>query len=273
MQKAQMILCLTSLGFALSSCESHPPVTAASSESAYQQTIDQINLLYRTVEQLTPSITAGSTVTATPAHTQSFDPTISATPTISRTPNGEPCYRARVLSEIPAPYYGQLAFGEHFVKTWTILNTGACRWPANVQLVYVRVTHNLTADILDQMSGPDQQPIGVEVGVGETVDVSVALVAPLAPGQYAGYWMLRNTAGGRFGEGWLGESAFSVSLSMRARTPTQNDATNTSILILTPTPTATTPPFTPTAEIPTVSPTAEMPMPTNTETPTQTNTP
>jgi len=103
-----------------------------------------------------------------------------------------------------------------------------------------------------KMDGPDEQKIGVEVAVGETVNVSVTLKAPLLPGQYQGNWMLRNPVGGRFGVGVRGEAPFWVIILIRSGTVTTT-ATRTA------TPTATGPgaaSATPTPTLPQAEPTA-----------------
>jgi len=187
-------------------------------ETKYALTIEQINRIHNSL--LGEKNQGPVTWTKTSTQTQVSSTPTETSPLWTATPQSIPCYRARVLHESPPPYYDQLLPEEHFIKTWTLLNTGSCAWPANVKVVYVRVEKNKTADILDQMSGPEEQPIQQEVLVGGTIDVRIALRSPALPGQYAGYWMLKNTAGGRFGEGLRGEAAFSVSIIIQLWRPT-----------------------------------------------------
>jgi hypothetical protein len=147
-----------------------------------------------------------------------------------------------------------------------VLNTGTCKWVADVQLVYVPVAYNPTADILDQMSGPDAQPLGAIVLVGEQISISVALTAPLAFGQYAGYWMLRNTAGGRFGEGLRGGDAFSVTILLHLPVPTSKPPTATSQPTLHP---SQTPSIIATTEATAIIPTDPLPTEASPLTPTE----
>jgi hypothetical protein len=49
---------------------------------------------------------------------------------------------------------------------------------------------------------------------GETVDVAVKLVAPEDPGDYRGYWMLRNAYGGIFGVGSEANKPFWVDIEV-----------------------------------------------------------
>ena len=54
------------------------------------------------------------------------------------------------------------------------------------------------------MGGQDTK-VGKAVAPGQTVDISVAVVAPQAPGVYQGFWQMKNTKGVRFGETiWVG---------------------------------------------------------------------
>jgi hypothetical protein len=60
------------------------------------------------------------------------------------------------------------------------------------------------------MDGTPTQPLGQAVKPGESVDISVALVAPEQPGTYTGEWMLQTPDGRRFGLGNRGLTPFWV---------------------------------------------------------------
>jgi ABC-type amino acid transport substrate-binding protein len=81
-----------------------------------------------------------------------------------------------------------------FVKTWRLQNTGTCTWTPKYQLVYAY--GNVTAA---QMSG---QPVNLPTNVapGQTLDLSVTLIAPYEPLTYQGFWQMENESGGRFGQ-------------------------------------------------------------------------
>lgn len=89
--------------------------------------------------------------------------------------------------------------GAIFDKTWRIKNTGTTTWSPSYGLVVVDG---------DRMGAPDVIPMPKEVRPGETVDITVKLTAPSAPGTYQTYFRLRN-AGGQFfrldgsGDLWL----------------------------------------------------------------------
>ena len=99
----------------------------------------------------------------------------------------------------------QLKPGESFVKVWRLLNNGNCTWTPNYHLVYAY--GNVEAA---QMNGL-QVAIPRDVVPGEEVDVSVTLVAPIAPSStYQGFWQMENSNGDRFGRTvWVGISTLS----------------------------------------------------------------
>ncbi|UCC65012.1 MAG: hypothetical protein JSV36_08235, partial [Anaerolineae bacterium] len=80
--------------------------------------------------------------------------------------------------------------GQSFVKTWRLLNSGTCTWTADYALVLVSG---------NSMGGPGIVPLPGSVAPGSTVDLSVSLTAPPAPGTYRGYWQLRSAEGRLFG--------------------------------------------------------------------------
>jgi ABC-type amino acid transport substrate-binding protein len=83
---------------------------------------------------------------------------------------------------------------EGFVKTWRLQNTGTCVWTPKYQLVYAY--GNVTAA---QMSG---MPVNIPANVapGQTLDLSVTLIAPYEPLTYQGFWQMENESGRSFGQ-------------------------------------------------------------------------
>jgi hypothetical protein len=224
-------------------CQPEPRRTADQVRTDAAQTLEEI------LTGAAPAATTAAPEAGTPSATlQTFaTSTPLEFPTETRAPSATqfevPCYRADLAGESPEDYYNKFGPGEIFVKTWTLRNTGTCKWSADVKLVFVSGS---------KMDGPDEQKIGVEVAMGETVNVSVTLKAPLLPDQYQGNWMLRNQYGGRFGVGVRGEAPFWVIIIIRSGTVTVT-ATRTA------TPTATGPgaaSATPTPTLPLAQPTA-----------------
>lgn len=113
--------------------------------------------------------------------------------------------------------------GEYFSKTWRLVNAGGCNWTENFTVVW--------------FSGNDlgvnkEQPLGIHVAPGESVDVTVDMVAPQTPGSYQSNWKLRNENNELFGIGPQGVSPFWARIVVLA----PNDATPTPLPELTPTP-------------------------------------
>jgi polar amino acid transport system substrate-binding protein len=92
-----------------------------------------------------------------------------------------------------------MAPGQQFSKSWRVRNSGTCAWAPDFQLVYVNGNRPEA-----QMGG---QPVSVgrAVAPGETVDLTVNLVAPTNPGVYQGFWQMRDNTGKLFGQVvWVG---------------------------------------------------------------------
>jgi polar amino acid transport system substrate-binding protein len=88
----------------------------------------------------------------------------------------------------------EVAANQPFVKTWRVQNTGTCGWDTSYRLVYAH-----GSSVYSQMSG---QPTNVPQAVapGQTVDISVNLVAPPYPGVYQGIWQMEDGLGVAFGQ-------------------------------------------------------------------------
>jgi len=132
-----------------------------------------------------PTLSATTTDTPVPP---TDTPTPSATPIVGNGPGG--CVlRGRYITDVTIPDGTLLAPNAPFVKTWRIRNDGTCTWEASYQLVYA-------SD--NQMSGP--AAVGIPAAVpGQTIDISVNLVAPGAAGDYIGTWRLRASNNAIFG--------------------------------------------------------------------------
>ncbi len=93
------------------------------------------------------------------------------------------------VADVTVPDNTQFQPGTSFVKTWRLRNSGSCAWEAGTTLVFSSG---------EQMGGSDSVAVGA-VAPNATVEVSVNLVAPGAPGTYRGRWQLRSPDGTRFG--------------------------------------------------------------------------
>jgi ABC-type amino acid transport substrate-binding protein len=89
--------------------------------------------------------------------------------------------------------------GQNFTKTWRVRNSGNCSWTADFALTYVR------GNVAAARMGGEPVPVGRIVLPGQTIDISVPLTAPQAPGVYQGFWQMTNAEGARFGQTvWVG---------------------------------------------------------------------
>ncbi|MFV9507272.1 MAG: META domain-containing protein [Oscillochloridaceae bacterium umkhey_bin13] len=75
-----------------------------------------------------------------------------------------------------------------FDRIWRVRNDGTCTW-TNFDIVFSRG---------DQMSGPAASRIPA-AQPGQSVDITVPMIAPGRPGDYRGFWVLRASNGATFG--------------------------------------------------------------------------
>jgi len=80
----------------------------------------------------------------------------------------------------------------NFTKTWRLKNIGVTTWTTAYALVFV------TGDI---MSAKSVNYLPGTVYPGQSIDLSLNMVAPANPGKYKGYWKLRTASNVIFGLG------------------------------------------------------------------------
>jgi hypothetical protein len=125
------------------------------------------------------------------------------TGTATATPGEGDCDKATFVADVTVPDDTVFDPGDSFTKTWRLRNAGTCAWTSAYALVFVDGR---------QMKGPDSAPLSGSVNPGQTVDLSVQLVAPNATGTYRGDWMLRNPEGETFGLGSDADRPFFVQI-------------------------------------------------------------
>lgn len=157
------------------------------------------------------------------------------TPTPNLTP-GTPtvlpsvCDRAEFVADVNVPPGTVMSPGTTFTKTWRLKNLGPCTWTTSYGLVFF---HG------DNMGAPSSMAFTQSVAVGETVDISINLTAPNAPGSYRGYWMFRNPSGINFGIGPDANQPWFVDISVSG--PTLPPSLTPTFVPPSPSPTTTTP--------------------------------
>lgn len=110
-----------------------------------------------------------------------------------------------VILDVPVQQGTAVMPGIHFTKTWEVLNVGTCDWTTGYALVF-------TAG--EPMGAAEEIALSASVAVGESVDLSVRLTAPVSAGDHTGEWMLRNADGETFGVGPSGVKPLTVVLSI-----------------------------------------------------------
>ncbi len=107
--------------------------------------------------------------------------------------------------------------GAAFTKSWRLRNTGTCPWIEGYSLVFVNG---------DQMGSPETQPLPKVVAPGQTVDISVNLIAPEEVGDYLGRWQLGDANGDLFGVGgFIEETIYTrIVVAVAGPTPEPNSA-------------------------------------------------
>ncbi len=123
-------------------------------------------------------------------------------------PSGQPiptaCNRAELASDLTIPDGATVAPGSSFTKTWRLKNAGTCAWTSGYVLIFERG---------ERMDSPATVPLTTgNVPPGATVDVSVTLKAPAAPGTYQADFRLRSSDNIVFGIGSSGQNTFWVKI-------------------------------------------------------------
>ncbi len=151
----------------------------------------------QTVQAVLTDSAAGAPSTGEESGGETTAPPTLAPPTPTQTPHPptptltpRPCNQATFVADATIPDGTELPPGNHFTKVWRLKNIGTCSWTTDYALVF---------DSGDQMGGPAVQQLTKVVNPGETVDISVDLIAPNSAGSYRGYWRLRDAGGNIFG--------------------------------------------------------------------------
>jgi hypothetical protein len=155
----------------------------------------------------TPTATQTPTDLPTATETPTLTPTATATQTPTATPTPVPCHLAKFVSDVTIPDGTTLNSYAYFTKTWRLKNMGSCIWDASYRLVFVDGT---------SMSETKEFPwTAGTAGYGQSVDVSVDLIAPEAAGNYQGNFMILAPNGTYFGLG-VENKSFWVRIAVNA---------------------------------------------------------
>lgn len=126
-----------------------------------------------------------------------LEPTI--TPTVS-------CLNhAELVEDVTVPDGTLFSPGETFTKTWRLRNIGTCIWTDQYTIVFIDGS---------SMGGASPIPLSQVVPQGETIEITVSLIAPEEYGEYRGEWQLQNETGQNFGIGENADTAFDVKINV-----------------------------------------------------------
>jgi hypothetical protein len=136
-----------------------------------------------------PDDTVGSCwVTALAQYTQ---PTTA--PAVS-TPIPTVCTNAaEFVADVTVPDGSEIQVGAQFLKTWRIRNSGTCTWDGRYH--FVHAGGPVLGAVVEQM------PLPAAVVPGQTIDLSMQMMAPVTPGFYQSDWKLASPQGMFFGVG------------------------------------------------------------------------
>lgn len=195
--KSKMMLIVLLVGTLLVGCKNQENI---------QATEDVISAVYT---EAVSTLNAGMTLTAafaTPTATHTTTPTITLTTTPTHTAlavthtavtggglNLSQCDVAGFVSDVTIPDGAAVAPGTTFTKTWRIKNDGTCTWNPNYKIVYY------SGERLN--TNPNYPLTAANVAPGESIEISIDMVAPTTPGNYTSNWILQNASGQYFGIG------------------------------------------------------------------------
>lgn len=195
-------------------------LAAQATQNSFETLVAQLTQVAQQPEvtptmQIFPSSTS-IVVTNTQIAPSATETKLSNTPTNTSLPNTKtptptatpiPCNIAKFVKDVTVPDGSVMLPKEKFTKIWRLTNVGTCTWTTDYDLVFVTG---------DRMDAPTVVDIIKKVAPGETIDLSVDMVAPESGGTYAGYWMLRNAKGARFGIGKDALGLFWVKIKVNA---------------------------------------------------------
>ncbi|MGV8049809.1 MAG: NBR1-Ig-like domain-containing protein [Anaerolineaceae bacterium] len=182
-----------------------PTATMPDTQTQPTQAIPGDTQVPATDTQVLPTATA----TQVPPTATQVPPTatpVPPTPTrIPPTPTPVPCNWVSFVSDVSIPDGTDIVAGTSFTKTWRLKNIGSCTWTTEYDIAFVKG---------DQLSAPKIIDLPKAVKPGESIDISIAMVAPSSSGDYTGHWMLVNQNGVRFGTGADTKGTFWVDIDV-----------------------------------------------------------
>lgn len=224
------MLLVTSMAFCNLPFGSNAPTPTMNVTQAYQTVEAKLSQAVSQPPATTEQATATTTPTSGPNPSSTSDrppaPTASTAPPSTQPPS-QSCDRAAAGNpiDVTVPDDTVMQPGQTFTKIWRLENAGTCTWTNQYSVTYFSG---------EQMGAPVNVPLRGDVKPGQTVDITVDMVAPIQAGKYQGNWKLRNASSVLFGIGPGGTSPFWVRIIVE-ETPTASPTAGTATPTLTPT--------------------------------------
>jgi hypothetical protein len=143
--------------------------------------------------------------TSTPQAIQTAAPPLAAKNNLQLDTSVDCVNAAQFVKDISIPDNATVKSRQRFTKTWQFKNVGTCIWQPDYALTFIWG---------EQMSGVTPWPLGVTVPPGETIDISISLVAPKEGGMYQGNWIFMDSSGEHFGTGYKARDFFWVAIEV-----------------------------------------------------------
>jgi uncharacterized protein YkwD len=173
------------IALALSACSGGAPPAETGTSTATEAQMATSPVAITDTPTTTETVTAPTTdvaVTETSATLPTATPTV-GTPIPTNPPD---CTNsAAFVTDVTIPDNTNIAGGTTFTKTWRVANNGTCVWGP---------TYTLTHYSDEILGAPASVPLGLTYP-GQTLDISVDLVAPNSTGTHRGNFVIKNSAG------------------------------------------------------------------------------
>ena len=190
-------------GMALASCNLPRP------NQALTPTGDMVSTAAaQTVAALSTQLAPQGTTSPTQIILATLTPAATNTPASANTQTSAtalPCNRAEFVDDVSVPDGTTFSPGADFVKTWRLKNNGSCTWTTSYRVVF---------DSGVSFGAPASFNLPGTVAPGDTIDISVNMVAPETANDYESYWKLQDASGTNFGLGSNGEDSFWVKIKV-----------------------------------------------------------
>jgi len=159
-------------------------------------------------------IRAGTTQPPAPPATLTPLPPLTPTPTPITPPPptvvASDCDRATFVTDVNISDGTTFSPNAAFSKTWRLKNSGSCTWTRDYKLIYYSGA---------LMNAQTTVNMPYYIYPGNTVDITVNMMAPNEPGDYRGFWILANANGTMFGIGSNADKPFWVEINVAGDSP------------------------------------------------------